>query len=162
MKILNIHEREYRTTAQQLGALLDSLATPKDALWPRHSWPPMKFDRPLSVGARGGHGPIGYVVEEYIPGQKVDFQFTAPAGFVGNHCFQVLPVPGTDRVLLRHTIDADIHGFALLTWPLAIRHLHDALLEDALANAEKSLGIDPKRTAWSPWVRFLRWLLSRS
>jgi hypothetical protein len=160
MKIINIHEREFRASPPQLGALIDSLASPNDALWPKHSWPPMKFDRPLGVGARGGHGPIAYVVEHYVSGHSIRFRFTQPIGFNGYHSFELLPSSAPDRVLLRHTIHAKLEGRALLTWLLAIRSLHDALLEDALATAESSLGLKPRMQAWSPWVRFLRWAMS--
>ncbi|MBI5092684.1 MAG: SRPBCC family protein, partial [Candidatus Hydrogenedentes bacterium] len=71
MKITNIHEREMQAAPESVGALLDSLSSPADALWPRRSWPPMILDRPLSVGATGGHGPVRYVVDSYTPGQAV-------------------------------------------------------------------------------------------
>ena len=63
-------------------------------------------------------------------------------------------------VLLRHTIEMTIHGPAFLTWPLIIRPLHDALLEDSLATAQASLGMIPQMRVWSPWVKFVRWAMS--
>jgi hypothetical protein len=66
MKVVNIHEREFQSTPDRIGALIDSLASPQDALWPKRSWPRMEFDRALNVGARGGHGPIRYFVEAYV------------------------------------------------------------------------------------------------
>ena len=39
------------------GRLLDGLSAADDRLWPKDRWPAMRFDRPLKVGARGGHGP---------------------------------------------------------------------------------------------------------
>jgi len=63
MKVLNIHERELSATYEQVGALIDSLSSQEDCLWPNHSWPCMKFDRPLGIEADGGHGPIGFFVE---------------------------------------------------------------------------------------------------
>jgi hypothetical protein len=51
-------------------------------------------------------------------------------------------------------------GPALLTWPLAIRLLHDACLEDAFATAEASLGLSPTIVPWSPWVKLLRWTMT--
>jgi len=159
MKVLNIHERELEASHERVGALVDSLSSENDRLWPIHSWPRMKFDRPLGIGARGGHGPIGYVVEEYEPGQTVKFRFTRPGGFDGFHRYDVVR-SAQESVLLRHTIEMTLHGSAFLTWPLIIRPLHDALLEDSLATAQASLGITPQARAWSPWVKFLRWVLS--
>ena len=119
----------------------------------------MRFDRPLGVGADGGHGPIRYSVEEYIPGRRVKFRFSGPRGFNGRHWFEVVP-EGEAATVLRHAIAMRAEGPALLSWPLAIRHLHDALIEDALTVAQASLGIEPDIVPWSPWVRILRWLLS--
>lgn len=159
MHVLNIHERELSGKPAEVGALIDSLASSKDRFWPRALWPAMRFDRPLGVGAVGGHGLISYIVEEYHPGQMIKFRFTAPRGFNGHHWLEVLPK--TDRcTLLRHTIHMQTFGSALLFWPLAIRYLHDALLEDAFAFAQAALGTPPVVHPWSWWVKLLRWVMS--
>ncbi len=159
MKVLNIHEREMPVTSQQVGRLIDALASPSDTLWPWRSWPRMEFDRPLSVGAVGGHGPVRYFVEEYQPGQSITFHFTGPKGFDGFHGFEVISISETS-VVLRHTLQMTAHGTAVVTWPLAYRPLHDALLEDSLACAQVSLGQIPQVKVWSPWVKVLRRLVS--
>jgi hypothetical protein len=56
--------------AEEVGALIDSPAGPHDGLWARDLWPEMRFDRPLVVGADGGHGPVLYAVEAYEPGRR--------------------------------------------------------------------------------------------
>lgn len=160
MQVLNVHERELQVGSAEVGALLDSLASENDRLWPRACWPAMRFDRPLGVGAVGGHGPIPYVVEEYRPGEMIRFRFLGPRGFDGHHFFEILP-QGEHRTLLRHTIHMRAHGPALLSWPMAIRPLHDALLDDALALAQVSVGAVPIVRPWSLWVRLLRWIMSR-
>ena len=44
-----------------------------------------------------------------------------------------------------------------LLWPLGVRWIHDAVLEDLLDRAEAAVGAGPARPArWSPWVRLLR------
>ena len=159
MQVLNYHEREVPAAASVVGALVDTLASDNDCLWPK-GWPAMRFDRPLGVGAVGGHGPIPYTVEEYRPGQMVKFRFLGPRGFDGHHWFEVLP-RGEHCTILRHTIRMRAHGPALLSWPIAIRPLHDALLEDALALAQASAGATPIVQPWSLWVKVLRWLMSR-
>jgi len=70
MEVLNVHERELEADPIQIGALIDSLASREDRLWPKHVWPRMEFDRSLGVGAKGGHGPIRYFVEEYTANQS--------------------------------------------------------------------------------------------
>lgn len=158
MQVRNTHERVLSAPLAQVGALIDGLASAEDRLWPRHLWPAMRLDRPLGVGATGGHGPVRYVVEAYQPGRSVRFRFTGPRGCVGEHRLEVLPLP-SGGVRLRHTLEMRAQGPARLTWPLVFRPLHDALLEDALERAETSLGLPPWRTLWSVWVRLLRRLL---
>lgn len=159
MLVLNIHEREIPVAAAEVGALLNSLSSSGDALWPRTMWPAMRFDRPLGVGASGGHGPIRYAVEEFSSSQMVKFRLSGPRGFDGFHRFEVLP-QGEGFTVLRHTIAMKAKGAALLSWPLVFRPLHDALVEDALALAQANLGLAPRVRRWSPWVKVLRWVLS--
>jgi len=120
----------------------------------------VRFDRPLAVGATGGHGPIRYSVEDYRHGVHVRFRFHAPRGFDGTHAYDVEPVDAT-HATLTHSLVMQAHGRARLTWPLIFRPLHDALIEDSLAKAERALGLPPAATPWSPRVRLLRSLLTR-
>ncbi len=161
MNVVNIHERVFDAPASETGQLLDSLASSDDRLWPHDRWPPMKFDRPLAVDARGGHGSVGYVVAAYEPGRSIRFRFTAPPGFLGEHHFTVEELEsGQSR--LRHVIDMRTAGSARLAWLLLYRPLHDALLQDALDRAAVHLGGEPAKGAWSPWVRFLRWAFRKA
>lgn len=159
MEVLNVHEREFDVSADRLGRLIDSLASDNDTLWPRHSWPAMELDRPLGVGATGGHGPIRYSVEEYKPGQSVRFRFSEPKGFDGVHCFEVVTA-NSDPPKVRHTIKMETSGLASLLWAVAIRPMHDALIEDAFAAAEASLGLSPRLSPWPMRVRLLRFVMS--
>ena len=139
---------------------LDSLASRGDALWPHERWPRMVLDKPLGVGARGGHGPIRYVVEEYKPGRQVVFRFTRPEGFHGTHSFTLNALE--DGCELRHAIEMSISGPAFFTWPLVFRPLHDALLEDSLDKVESDLSGGKWRRRDLPFrVRLLRTLLAR-
>lgn len=159
MKIRNVHERRFRAT-DPVSGLIDSLASPAEALWPLESWPRMVLDRPLQVGAAGGHGPIRYTVEAYQPGASIRCRFTGPKGFNGSHGYEIVAI-GPECVVLRHVLEMTTSGLAILSWPLVYRPLHDALIEDSLATAEASLGYSPSVQPWSTWVRFLRWLVSR-
>jgi len=158
LKVLNIHERKLNADIKLVGELIDSLSSKKDRLWPNQLWPRMEFDRPLEVGATGGHGPIRYFVEEYVPGQSIKFRFTGPKGFDGYHKYDVLQ--DGNSVILRHTLEMETRGPALLTWPLVFCPMHDALLEDSLAVAQISLGLSLIIQPWSLWVKFLRWAMS--
>jgi hypothetical protein len=159
MRVLNIHQRELQAPTAQVGALIDSLASKADRLWPKHSWPAMRFDRPLGIGADGGHGPIRYRVEAYEPGRYIGFRFSGPKGFDGFHALEVLPL-SVHTTLLRHRVQMHTRGLARLSWPLVFEPLHDALLEDALATGQASLGLTPILPGWTLRVRCLRWCLS--
>lgn len=156
--VYNVHSRELAVPAERVGALLDGLASPGDRLWPHESWPRMRFDRPLGVGAAGGHGPIRYSVEDYRPGSHVRFRFNAPRGFDGTHGYDVETVDAT-HATLTHSLVMRAHGEARLLWPLVWRPLHDALIEDSLTKAERELGLTATTMAWSAQVRLLRGLL---
>lgn len=159
MQVVNVHQRQFHATPERVGALIDTLASPQDVLWQQGDWPRMKFDRPLCVGAQGGHGPIRYTVESYAPGRSIRFRFTGPRGFDGWHGLEVLDAT-TACTVLEHRLAMRIHGRALLTWPLLYRPLHDALLEDALSSAQAALGEVPRWARWSRYVRLLRRLLT--
>jgi hypothetical protein len=111
MKVLNIHELELKAPPERVGAQVDSLASPRDALRPRRTWPAMAFDRTLDVGAKGGHRPIRYIVEAYEPGRSVKFRFIAPKGFDGFHKYEVRR-PAGRSVVLRHTLKMTTRGCA--------------------------------------------------
>jgi hypothetical protein len=156
----NVHERVVAAPADRVGALVDGLGSPGDRLWPSPTWPPMRLDRPLAVGARGGHAAIRYEVTAHEPGRRVEFTFAPGIGARGTHTFTVSPLDA-DRALLRHEMVARLEGPMLLGWPLAVRWLHDALLEDLLDRAGDAVGAPPARRARpSAWVRLLRrlWL----
>ena len=161
LSVVNIHERELGAPAAVAGELVDSLASDNDRLWPHDRWPAMELDRPLGVGAAGGHGGvIGYVVESYEPGRSVGFRFTQPKGFIGTHRFEV-DEKEDGCCVLRHTIEMETKGASRLTWIGVVRPLHDALLEDALDRAAVYTGGRPQQQEWSTRVRALRWMLSR-
>ncbi|MFG2980413.1 SRPBCC family protein [Streptomyces sp. NPDC048258] len=157
MPVYNVHERLLPATAEEVGALIDSLSDGSaDRLWPYRNWGAMEFDRPLSVGAAGGHGPVRYTVAAYVPGIWIRFAFTGPRGFHGFHEFAALPVD-EGRTVLRHTLSMRVTGLARLTWPLAWRPAHDACLEDGLDRAERACaGQLPRPARWSRYVRLLR------
>lgn len=157
MNIVNVHQRRLEATPAQVAELMASLGSPDDKLWPPH-WPRIRFDRPLVPGAVGGHGPIGYVVTAYTPGESIRFRFTEPKGFEGWHSFTVLDATNED-CFLEHRIEMQTEGRATLLWELAIRHLHNALIEDLLSQAQRAVGNKPLVVPWPLKVRLLRRLL---
>lgn len=157
MMVRNVHERIINARVQEVGSLIDGLGSRDDALWPRDRWPPIKFDRPLAVGASGGHGPVRYTVEAYEPGRRIRFRFLAPRGFDGTHEFDLEEIDAK-RVRLRHTLVMRARGAARISWPFVFRPLHDALIEDALDCAENfcATSLPAKRREWTWHVRALR------
>ncbi|UMG94134.1 SRPBCC family protein [Nocardioides sp. TF02-7] len=159
--VSNVHERLLPSALAECAPLLDGLATDVDVLWPTRYWPAMRFRPGLQVGAAGGHGPIRYTVELLEPGRLVRFRFTGPDGFEGGyHEFRLEPV-GSDCTRLIHVLEMSPRRWARVSWPLMYRPLHDALIEDALDQAQAATArtaVTPPR--WSMYVRLLR-LLAR-
>jgi len=159
MRFSNVHERFIPGNAEEASALVDSLASEDDALWPR-TWPRIHLDGGLRVGAAGGHGPIRYSVETYAPGRSVTFRFDPVTGFGGRHWLEL--APREDGVWLRHVVSGESGLLGGLYWTFIARHLHDALMEDAFDNAERALTGDVNEPArWSLRVRALRAVLRR-
>ena len=152
MKIVNVHQRLLHARPEQVDAVLATLGSPHDKAWPRTGWPRMVLDRPLSVGARGGHGPIRYVVEACEPGFAA-FRFTMK-GVEGWHAFEILEATA-QHCVLEHRMEARLSGLTLLKWLFVIRPLHDACVEDALSQVQLSLGDQPPHRPWSPYVHLL-------
>lgn len=154
--IRNVHEREFPVSAEVAGALLDTAGGPRDALWPAPAWVPMVLDTPLRVGSAGGHGPIRYRVTGYRPGRMLESTLEPGMGLNGRHTFTVEPL-GPAACRIRHEIRGSVSGTGRVLWPLVVRPVHDAVLEDLLDRAELMLGVGPAPVRrWSPWVRLLR------
>ncbi|MGW5463857.1 DUF2867 domain-containing protein [Streptomyces sp. NPDC003996] len=155
--IRNVHERTIEAPAQTVGALLDRLSSPQDPLWPTPAWPPMLLDRPLGVGADGGHGFVRYRVTAYEPGRRARFDFNPPVS--GHHEFVIEP-QGEDRCLVRHTLELKRRGSMALHWALAVRWMHDTVVEELFDNAERAAaGTATNPVRRSPWVRLLHRLM---
>lgn len=158
----NLHRRRLAAPVDEMGGLLDRLAGPDDPLWPAPAWVPMRLERGLAVGSAGGHGEVRYAVEEYDVGRRVRFRFAPGVGLDGWHELRV-QAAGAGACVLTHEIQARPVGLMVLLWPLAVRPLHDAVLEDLLDNAELVLaGRIATQARWSPWVRLLRGAFERS
>lgn len=154
MQVHNVHERFIPAAPEVVGALLATLGGADDAIWPSDPWWPMELDRPLGEGAAGGHSDIRYAVETYVPGHRVVFRFDPSCGLSGTHGFEVQPRPG--GALLRHDLTARALGGTRLLWPLVIRSVHDAVVEDAFDRVHELFEPGRQRTTWSPYVRLLR------
>ncbi len=155
MKVLNIHKRIISQPKDEVIKLLETLSTESDKIWPKEKWPAMNFKDGIKVGAKGGHGPIRYSVEKYDPNEIIQFRFSKPKGFNGIHKFEINEL--TDKTTeIRHTIDMNTVGKGTLIWVLAIRSLHNALIEDGFDKLENSFSENRKSSKWSFWVRFMR------
>ncbi|MDG4860575.1 DUF2867 domain-containing protein [Streptomyces sp. T-3] len=154
--VRDVHERIIEASADAVGALLDRLGGDDDPLFPVPAWKPMRFDRPLGVGATGGHGPVRYSVTEYEPGRRVRFGGTPPL-LVGFHEFTVEPL-GADgrRCRVRHELQAEVRGSQRILWAVGIMPVHRTMIEETFDNIERALlGGAESPVRWSPWVRLL-------
>jgi hypothetical protein len=161
MQVFNTHRREVSAPVDEVGSLIDGLASRADRLWPYADWPPMRFDPPgISAGAVGGHGPVGYRVEHHEPRRSVTFRFTGTAGLTGRHQY-IVQATGADSCVLWHLTDITLHGMLRLSWFTFWAPLHNALVEDSLDRAQALEGtggarVVARRSRWSLYVRGLR------
>ncbi len=111
MRIRSIHSRDLDARPAAVGDLLATLGSEPDELWPSERWPgiPVRFDRPLAVGAGGGHGLIRYSVEGYEPGRSLRLRFEPGQGLDGSHRFDVEELE-EGRSRLVPTLDVDTSG----------------------------------------------------
>jgi len=138
--IRNIHTRDLGVPA---GPFVDRI----QELWPP-AWGKQEFDRPLGVGADGGHGPIRYHCTSFTPGESITFAFR------DGHGTHTLSASGT---VVRHELVGDFPLATRIRWALVVRWLHDACLEDLFDNFERAAGREPAAPArWSLWVRLVR------
>ena len=158
MKVINIHKRIIDHPKEKVSELLGTLSTKNDKIWPNEKWPAMRFRKGLVEGANGGHGPIRYSIEKYEPKEFIQFKFSKPIGFNGIHKFEISELEN-GKTELKHTIDMDVVGKGLLTWIIAIRPLHNALLEDTLDKVENQYLTEKRKTEWTVWVKILRKIL---
>lgn len=121
-------------------------------------WPPMILDNGLQVGSKGGHGPIKYTVQEFEPGEFIQFAFTRPKGLNGFHRFEMTRLDDCTTEL-KHTIRMNTTFSAAIKWAIAIRWLHDAYIEDAFDRVENYSATEKKVSEWSGWVKLLRMIL---
>lgn len=137
--VRNVHQRVVEAPAETVGALLDRLSAPDDPLFPTPVWPAMVLDRPLGVGADGGHGRVRYRVGAHEPGRSVRFDTTddGPGLGTGHHRFDVEPL-GPDRCRISHVLEVTMGVRAFAFFKLVIEPVHDTMVEEAFDNAERA------------------------
>mgnify|MGYP003745620701 FL=1 len=155
MKVLNVHKRIINQPKNEVSEILKTLATENDKIWPKEKWPQMKFKDGIKIGAKGGHGPIRYLVEEYNPNEIIQFRFLKPNGFNGIHKFEINEL-SKEKTEIKHTLDMNTVGKGTLIWIFGIRSLHNALIEDGLDKLENDFLENKKLSKWNFWLRFLR------
>lgn len=155
-KISNVHVREIAARAAVVGEILDTLGSADDRLWATDIWvaEPVLFDRPLGVGADGGHGSIRYSVVEYEPGRRIVFGFSPGGGLAGTHGFE-LEALGPDRCRLTHFLEAQTSQWMRPIVPILIGW-HDAMVETAFDRAElHATGSLKRHTRIPRWLRIV-------
>lgn len=146
----NVHERIVQAPAETVGALVDRLSAPGDPLFPTPVWPAMVLDRPLGIGADGGHGRIHYRVTAHEPGRSVRFDMTGDGLGTGYHRLDVEPL-GPDRCRISHILEVTMNMGTFAFFKLAIEPVHDTMVEEIFDNAERAaLGSLPHPPARRP------------
>ncbi len=144
MQVLNIHKRVINQPRGKVWDIVKTLSSKEDQIWPTEKWPRMRLNRGLEVGSSGGHGPIRYVIQEYLPGELIQFKFLKPKGFIGKHTIELTKIE-ENITELKHTIHMKTSLSGMFIWSLAIRSLHDALMEDAFDKVENHFSKNTKK-----------------
>jgi hypothetical protein len=153
-RIENVHARDIQAPLSVVGDILDTLGSADDRVWASDIWvaEPVVFDRPLGIGADGGHGSIRYSVVEYQPGRRIVFRFSPGGGLSGTHGFDLQPV-GSDQTRITHFLDAHPGMWMRPLVPILVGW-HDAMVETAFDRVElEATGSLPRRTHIPRWLR---------
>ena len=161
--IHNEHRRTVRATPGRAAFLLDEIAEPGNAYWPSDRLASPADGPPAGRRRHRRARPRPVLVHGLRTGTAGGVHLRARHRGIGTHTFDVLDGPTRDTCVLRHVISGRTHGLGVLAWPLAIRWLHDAVLEEMLDRAAVVLGDPPATPArWSPYVRLLRMAAGRA
>jgi len=133
--VYNAHRRLLDAEADTVGAMIDSIGTTDDLLWPVAESIPIWIQRPLHIGSTGCHGPAAYHVVGHQPRRWIRFEFSRPGCLFGFHEFCVQPASG-GGVILQHLLAVRLRPIGWLFYPLGLKPLHDQVIEKLLDNAE--------------------------
>jgi hypothetical protein len=153
-RIHNVHAREIAAPVEVVGEILDTLGSSGDRVWASDIWvaEPVVFERPLGVGADGGHGSLRYSVIEYEPGRRIVFEFSPDGALSGTHRFELEPL-GAGRCRLTHVLETETARWMRPLVPILIGW-HDAMVETAFDRAElEATGSLQRRTRIPRWLR---------
>ncbi len=154
--IRNVHERNLRAKVTDVASLVHRLSLENDRLWPQDRWPAMKLSGGLVEGSSGGHGFVRYSVAS-VDRHRVVFRFDERIGLRGTHFFEFEETSPSGGCVLRHVLEGESLGSMRIVWPLVVRPLHDALVEDGLDNAVRELdGEQVEKRRLTLRVRLLR------
>lgn len=129
----NVVRRVIPADVDTVGAELDRI----ERHWPAPPWPALHLDRGLSAGSPGRHGRIRYHVESYQPGRCTRWVFTPDAGLAGYNEISVVEC-GPEQAMITDELAGRLRGRMVLVWPLGLRWLHEALINDLFDNIERA------------------------
>lgn len=161
MDVINTHKRIINLPKAEVATLLETLSTKKDKVWPKDNWPSIRFKNGLKVREVGGHGIIRYSVYEFIPEKLIVFKFLKPKGFNGIHKFEIVAINKSSTEVKHSIIMKTTSMMATLKWVIAIKWLHNALIENAFDTIENNYLEVKKHTKWNCWVSLWRFILTK-
>jgi hypothetical protein len=155
MRIRNVHTRRIAASADHVGSLLDTLGSDRDQFWQTELAEPVVFAEGLRITSQGGHGTLRYRVSHSEPGRSIEAEFEPGVGLRGRHRFDVTTDDQT-HCTLQHTLEATLQGQGRLAWPLGLRAIHDAVVEDVFNHVERTVTGAAHPTSTKPVHAFPR------
>jgi hypothetical protein len=150
----NVVRRAIPADAETVGAQLERL----EVLWPAPMWPALRLDRGLVAGSNGRHGPISYRVETHEVGRRSRWVFSPEVGLTGYNEISVVS-DGPGRSVITDVLTGRPRGRMEVVWPVGLRWLHEALVNDLFDNIERAATGRVRRPhRHSGWVRTIRWV----
>jgi hypothetical protein len=148
MQVENVHERWIQAPVEDIQPWLERIWSgepgdvfPRDRLSSWRQRADGKAEPWRENATKFGHANLRFRLRQW-DGRRWEAEVLSPV-FRGWHGFDLEPRDGGTHV--RHTLAGTVHGSLRVTWPLAVRPLHDWALEALLDRLD-----DAARTGREP------------
>lgn len=134
--MINTHRRVVAASPDRVWEVLARIGSPDDELFPQE-WGSVRAPEGIRGGAPLHHRGMLCRIEAAEPGRRLWIAFPPDHG--GEHGFTLTRASGGGTVVT-HTLRVRQRSADRLSWFLAVRSIHNAVIEAALDNLERAVG----------------------